>query len=146
MIHQYTNDPYNLRRFIDAQESVYERARAELAAGQKRGHWIWFIFPQLKGLGMSAMSEEFGISSLDEAKAYIDHPILGARLRECTQLVLNVEGRSVDRIFGYPDNLKFRSSMTLFVQGATDNQIFKDALKKYFGGEGDPVTIERLGK
>lgn len=93
------NDPYNLHRFVDAQESTYERARTELAAGQKRGHWIWFIFPQLKGLDMSAMSEEFGIASLDEAKAYIDHPVLGARLRECTQLVLNVEGLLVDQIF-----------------------------------------------
>jgi uncharacterized protein (DUF1810 family) len=124
---------------------VYERARAELAAGQKRGHWIWFIFPQLKGLGMSALSEEFGISSLDEAKAYIHHPVLGVRLRECTQLVLNVQGRSVDQIFGDPDNLKFRSCMTLFAESTPDNQIFKDALEKYFGGEGDPVTLERLG-
>jgi uncharacterized protein (DUF1810 family) len=124
------DDPYNLQRFVDAQESVYERARAELAAGQKRGHWIWFIFPQLKGLGMSAMSEEFGISSLDEAKAYIKHPILSVRLRECTRLVLNIENRSVDQIFGYPDNLKFRSCMTLFAKSTLDNQIFKDALEK----------------
>jgi len=139
------SDPYNLQRFVEAQEPAYEAARAELAAGAKRGHWIWFIFPQLKGLGMSAMSQEFGLSSLDEAKAYISHPILGARLRECTRLVLNVEGRSVDQIFGYPDNLKFRSSMTLFAKSTRDDRIFRDALEKYFGGEGDPLTLERLG-
>lgn len=145
MASREANDPYNLQRFVEAQESVYETARAELSAGSKRGHWIWFIFPQLTGLGMSAMSQAFGISSLDEARAYLNHPILGARLRECTQLVLNVQGRSVDQIFGYPDNLKFRSSMTLFAKSARDNQIFTDALGKYFGGEGDPLTIERLG-
>ena len=139
------NDSFNLQRFVDAQSSVYERAQAELAAGQKRGHWIWFIFPQLVGLGMSAMSQEFGISSLDEAKAYINHRVLGARLRGCTQFVLSIQGRSVDQIFGYPDNLKFRSSMTLFAQSTADNKIFKDALEKYFGGEGDPLTLERLG-
>jgi uncharacterized protein (DUF1810 family) len=145
MARQDTNDPYNLEHFIDAQNSVYERVRAELSAGQKQGHWIWFIFPQLRGLGMSAMSQEFGISSLDEAKAYINHPILGARLRECTQLVLNVQNRSVDEIFGYPDNLKFKSSMTLFAKSISDNLIFKNTLEKYFGGEGDPSTLERLG-
>lgn len=94
---------------------------------------------------MSPMSQEFGLSSLDEAKEYSNHPILGARLKECTQLVLNVQGRSVDQIFGYPDNLKFRSSMTLFAKSAPDSQIFKDTLEKYFGSEGDPLTIERLG-
>lgn len=139
------DDPYNLQRFLEAQETVYEAARSELSAGAKRGHWIWFVFPQLKGLGMSAMSQEFGITSLAEAKAYASHPILGARLRECTRLVLNIENRSVDEIFGYPDNLKFRSSMTLFVKSAPDNNIFKSALEKYFGGEGDPLTLEKLG-
>jgi uncharacterized protein (DUF1810 family) len=146
MPHQHTNDPNNLQRFVEAQRAVYERVRAELSAGQKQGHWIWFIFPQLTGLGMSAMSEEFGISSLDEAKSYINHPILGERLRECTELVLNVQDRSVDQIFGYPDNLKFRSCMTLFAKSASDSRIFKNALEKYFGGEGDPLTLERLGR
>src|SRR6185437_14370810 len=141
-----TNDPYHLQRFVEAQESTYEAARAELSAGSKRGHWIWFIFPQLKSLGTSAMSQEFGISSMDEAKAYIRHPTLGPRLRECTQLVLNLEGRSVDEIFGYPDNLKFRSCMTLFAKSTADNQIFKDALAKHFDGESDPLTMERLGR
>jgi uncharacterized protein (DUF1810 family) len=138
------NDPYNLRRFVEAQNPVYERVLSELSAGEKRGHWIWFIFPQLAGLGMSAMSQEFGISSLDEARAYLNHPILGARLKECTQLVLNVQGRSVDQIFGYPDNLKFRSSMTLFANSAPDHEIFRNALEKYFGGEGDPLTLEKV--
>ncbi len=144
MAHQDKGDPYKLHRFVDAQKSVYARARAELSVGQKRGHWIWFIFPQFKGLGMSPISQEFGIDSLDEAKAYLNHPILGARLKECTQLVLNVEGRSVDQIFGYPDNLKFRSCMTLFAISTSEIQIFKDALAKYFHGEGDPLTLEHL--
>lgn len=144
MAHPGANDPYNLRRFVDAQTSTYQRVLTELSAGQKQGHWIWFIFPQLKGLGMSATSQEFGISSLDEAKAYLNHPNLGAHLKECTRLVLSVKGRSVDQIFGYPDNLKFRSCMTLFAKSTQENQIFQDALDKYFGGEGDPLTLEWL--
>jgi len=127
------SDPYNLQRFITAQDPVFEEVCDELRAGRKKSHWMWFIFPQLKGLGHSYMSELYAISSLDEAEAYLSHPILGARLRECTRLVNQIDDSTVDQIFGYPDNLKFRSSMTLFAQVPGDNQIFKDALRKYFG-------------
>jgi uncharacterized protein (DUF1810 family) len=138
------NDPYDLQRFVDAQDPVFEQVRAELGAGHKRGHWMWFIFPQLRGLGHSQMATRFAISSRDEAEAYLNHPVLGPRLRECTRLVMLVQGRSINQIFGYPDDLKFRSSMTLFASTASDNQIFKDALQKGFAGEPDRVTIERL--
>jgi uncharacterized protein (DUF1810 family) len=127
------SDPYNLQRFITAQDRVYEEVCDELRAGRKRSHWMWFVFPQLKGLGHSFMAELYAISSLEEAEAYLRHPILGARLKECTRLVNQIDDSTVDQIFGYPDNLKFRSSMTLFVQVPGDNQIFKDALQKYFG-------------
>ena len=137
-------DPYNLQRFVDAQSGVYERVRSELREGRKRSHWIWFIFPQVRGLGRSHMAETFGIASKDEAAAYLNHSVLGPRLRECTQLVIEVEGRTLEAILGYPDNLKFRSSMTLFAQTAADNQLFIAALKKYCNGELDPSTLERL--
>jgi uncharacterized protein (DUF1810 family) len=139
------SDPFDLQRFVDAQNPVYEEVCAELRSGWKRGHWIWFIFPQLRGLGSSAMATAFGISSRQEAAAYLAHPVLGPRLRECTRLVNQVKGRAMDQIFGYPDALKFRSSMTLFASVAPGDQVFKDALQKYFGGEPDPVTLERLG-
>ena len=139
------NDPHNLQRFADAQSPLYEQVRTELRNGRKRGHWMWFIFPQLRGLGSSAMATAFGISSRQEAEAYLDHPVLGPRLRECTRLVNLVEGRAIDQIFGYPDDLKFRSSMTLFASVAPADQVFKDALEKYFGGEPDPLTLERPG-
>jgi len=116
----------------------------ELRQGEKRSHWIWFIFPQLCGLGHSQMAKRFGISCRQEAGAYLKHPILGPRLAECTRFVNLVEGRSVQQIFGYPDDLKFRSSMTLFANVASENHIFQDALRKYFGGEPDPLTIESL--
>ena len=138
------NDPYNLQRFVDAQNLVFEQVRTQLGAGQKRGHWMWFIFPQLKGLGHSEMAIRFAISSLDEAEAYLKHQILGSRLRECTRLVLLVEGRSINQIFGHPDDLKFRSSMTLFASTTCENQIFKDAIKRGFAGEPDRLTIDRL--
>jgi uncharacterized protein (DUF1810 family) len=138
------NDPYELQRFVEAQNPVFEQVCAELGAGQKRGHWMWFIFPQLRGLGHSQMATRFAISSRDEAEAYLNHPVLGPRLRECTRLVLLVEGRSINQIFGYPDDLKFRSSMILFASTTSDNQIFKDALQKGFAGELDRLTIERL--
>lgn len=138
------NDPYNLQRFMDAQDAEYEKVCAELRQGYKRGHWIWFIFPQIKGLGHSHLSKKFAISSKDEAEAYLKHSILGPRLRECTQLVTLVEGRSIDEIFGGIDSLKFRSSMTLFAQATSDNDVFKDALQKYFRGELDHLTLERL--
>ena len=138
------SDPFDLQRFVDAQNPVYEKVCAELRKGRKEGHWIWFIFPQLRGLGHSAMASAFGISSRQEAVAYLDHAALGPRLRECTRLVNLVDGREIEQIFGYPDDLKFRSSMTLFGSAASDNQVFQEALDKYFGGEPDRLTLDRL--
>jgi uncharacterized protein (DUF1810 family) len=138
------SDPYNLQRFVDAQELIYEEVCSELRDGYKVGHWMWFVFPQIKGLGYSYMANKFAISSRKEAEAYLEHPLLGSRLRECTRLVTLVEGRTADEIFGYTDSLKFRSSMTLFAHAATDSAVFKDALQKYFGGEIDRLTFERL--
>lgn len=138
------SDPYDLQRFVDAQNPVYDKVRAELREGRKRWHWMWFIFPQIAGLGSSPMARRFAISSLAEATAFLEHSLLGPRLAECTRLVNLVEGRPVGQIFGYPDDLKFRSSMTLFARAAAENQIFVDALQKYFAGELDPATIERL--
>lgn len=137
-------DEYNLQRFLDAQERVYDTVLAELRAGRKASHWIWFIFPQLAGLGRSSMAQQFALTSLDEAKAYLQHPVLGSRLRECTQVVLDVEGRSAEEIFGYPDYLKFRSCMTLFSTASTDNALFKAALLKYFHGKPDQLTLDLL--
>lgn len=117
---------------------------AELRAGHKGSHWMWFVFPQIQGLGHSPTAQRFAISSLAEAEAYLRHPVLGPRLRECTQLVSAVEGRSIEEIFGHPDYLKFRSSMTLFAHATDEDQVFSDALRKYFGGEYDPLTLERL--
>jgi uncharacterized protein (DUF1810 family) len=138
------NDPYHLQRFVKAQTDVFDEARSELQEGHKRGHWMWFIFPQLQGLGHSPVAHLFGISSRAEAAAYLQHPVLGPRLRDCTRLVSCVNGRSAEQIFGHPDNLKFRSSLTLFAQATSDNQVFVDALNKYFGAEGDRLTLERL--
>ena len=138
------DDPYDLQRFVDAQDPVFEQVCAELCGGQKEGHWMWYIFPQLQGLGYSAMSIKYAISSRQEAEAYLEHPVLGQRIRECTRLVILVEGRSINQIFGSPDDLKFRSSMTLFARVASENRIFKDALQKYFAGELDRRTLERL--
>lgn len=140
------SDAYNLHRFLDAQELVHDTVLAELQAGRKSSHWSWFIFPQIAGLGHSAMAQQFAIGSLDEAKTYVQHAVLGPRLRECTQLVLNVEGRSAEEIFGYPDHLKFRSCMTLFLTAATDNALFKSALLKYFDGQPDQVTLDILAR
>ena len=137
-------DPHNLQRFVDAQNPFYAQVCSELRAGRKSTHWMWFIFPQIQGLGYSPLARKFAISSVGEAKAYLEHAILGARLRECCRLVNQVEGRSIEEIFGYPDDLKFRSSMTLFAHATSDDQIFRDALKKYCNGEDDPSTLERL--
>lgn len=139
-------DDYNLQRFLDAQDNVYDAVLGELRAGEKSSHWIWFIFPQIKDLGHSGTAQKFAITSLEEAKAYLQHPILGPRLRECTQLVLNVDGHSAEQILGFPDNLKFRSCLTLFMTAATDNKIFKDALLKYFHGKPDPLTLDFLAQ
>ncbi len=138
------NDPHNLQRFVDAQNAVFEQVCAELREGQKQGHWMWFIFPQLRGLGNSEVAIHFAITSRDEAQMYLKHSVLGPRIRECTRLVNLVEGRLINQIFGYPDDLKFRSSMTLFAAVTSENQIFNDALQKYFCGEPDRLTLERL--
>jgi uncharacterized protein (DUF1810 family) len=143
------DDPYNLQRFVEAQQPVIASVTAELTQGRKRSHWMWFIFPQLKGLGHTAQSNFFGISSLQEAAAYLQHPVLGPRLKECTQLVNAIEGHSAEDIFGEIDAMKFRSSMTLFAKAtpanaAPQNRIFIDALEKYFAGELDPLTVARL--
>jgi uncharacterized protein (DUF1810 family) len=135
---------FDLERFVEAQEPVYAQVCRELRQGRKQGHWIWFIFPQLKGLGQSYMATHYGVSGADEARAYLAHPILGPRLAECTSLVNGVEGVSVDEIFGYPDTLKFRSSMTLFARVSSGSNVFADALEKYYGGAPDPVTLEML--
>jgi uncharacterized protein (DUF1810 family) len=137
-------DLYTLQRFVDAQRGVYAQAQAELRAGRKQSHWMWYIFPQIKGLGQSAMAQKYAISSLEEATEYLNHPELGMRLRECTQLVTAIDGRSIEKIFGYPDHLKFHSSMTLFAHATNDNQVFMEALKKYFRSEFDQQTIQRL--
>ena len=137
-------DEYNLQRFLDAQDQVYDAVLGELRVGRKSSHWIWFIFPQVTGLSRSGTAQRFAITSLEEAKAYLQHPILGPRLRECTQLVLNVDGRSAEQIFGYPDHLKFRSCLTLFMTATTDDKIFQDALLKYFDGKPDALTLDIL--
>ncbi|MFL9907342.1 DUF1810 domain-containing protein [Paraburkholderia sp. RL17-337-BIB-A] len=138
------DDPYDLQRFVDAQEPVYAQVCEELRDGRKRSHWMWFVFPQIQGLGTSAMAQRFAISTLAEAEAYLRHPILGQRLREATRLVNLVKDRSIEEIFGYPDDLKFKSSLTLFARATSDNEIFIEALRRYFGGEGDSRTLQQL--
>ena len=138
------SDPYHLRRFVDAQAPIFEQVRAELRDGHKRSHWMWFIFPQIAGLGHSATAVRFAISSRDEAQAYLEHPILGTRLKECAALVNRVQGRSIEQIFGYPDDLKFRSSMTLFAEVSVDDAVFTEALRKYFAGAADESTLKLL--
>lgn len=138
-------DPYHLQRFVDAQASCFAQVMSELAAGKKKTHWMWFIFPQLEGLGSSPMAQRFAISGIAEAKAYLAHPVLGDRLRDCTALVNAISGRSVEDIFGYPDDLKFHSSVTLFAQAShPENKVFNQALSKYFNGLPDKATINRL--
>jgi uncharacterized protein (DUF1810 family) len=132
-----------LQRFVEAQDGVYQQALAELKAGAKRSHWMWFIFPQIAGLGHSAMAQRYAVTDLEEARAYLAHPLLGLRLRECTQAVLDVSGKSAHQIFGSPDDLKFRSSLTLFHK-ASPNDVFQSALNKYFDGKSDPLTISKL--
>ncbi len=139
-----SNDRYNLQRFITAQDRVFDQVLGELRAGTKMTHWIWFIFPQIRGLGRSPISQEYAISGREEASAYLQHPLLGARLKQCTQLVLQVEGRSALDIFGSPDDMKFRSCMTLFAEVSPDDDIFQRALQKYFDGDPDQLTLDRL--
>lgn len=138
------DDVHDLQRFVSAQDGVYPAVQAELRAGRKRSHWMWFIFPQIAGLGFSAVAQRYAIASLAEASAYLAHPVLGERLRECTRLVLAAQERSINAIFGSPDDMKFHSCMTLFAQAAPDESLFKDALKKYFDGAPDTATLARL--
>jgi uncharacterized protein (DUF1810 family) len=140
------NDPYQLGRFVDAQDlnGTYETAVSELRAGRKVSHWMWFVFPQVAGLGYSSMSRRFAISSLAEAQAYLRHPVLGARLTECAQILDGLEGKSAADIFGSVDAMKLHSSMTLFMTAAPDEPVFASVLAKYFGGSPDENTIARL--
>ena len=139
-------DPYDLERFVDAQNAygTYDRAVDELRRGRKTGHWMWFVFPQIAGLGRSDMSRRFAISSLDEARAYLEHPVLGPRLRACAGIVAQLEGQSAEQIFGGVDAQKLRSSMTLFLRAAPDEPLFQQVLDRYFGGQADAATDRRL--
>lgn len=140
-----TDDPHDLNRFVRAQANDYQRALAELRSGRKRSHWMWYVFPQVKGLGLSSTSERFAIRSLDEARAYVAHPRLGLRLLECAEAVLAVEGRSATEIFGSPDDMKLRSCATLFARVSPAGSVFHRLLVKYYGGAQDPRTLQLLG-
>jgi len=142
---EVTADPYDLERFVAAQDPVWDRVRAELARGRKASHWMWFVFPQLAGLGSSSTARAYAVSGLDEAQAYLAHPVLGPRLREAAELAAAVEGRTASEVFGYPDDLKLRSSMTLFARAAPRDPVFTAVLDRYFGGDPDPRTLELLG-
>ena len=135
---------YDLERFVTAQEGVMDRVRAELRRGRKASHWMWFVFPQVAGLGSSPTARHYAISGLDEARAYLAHPVLGPRLVECAGLAAAVERGSAQEVFGYPDDLKLRSSATLFARAAPDTPVFGAVLDRYFDGEPDPATLERL--
>ncbi len=138
------DDQFDLNRFVQAQEEIYPRALAEIKRGQKRSHWMWFIFPQIDGLGYSSTAKFYAIKSSDEAKAYLNHPLLGKRLVECAELLLKIMGKSAADIFGYPDDLKLRSSMTLFARVSPADSVFSRVLEQYFGGEPDQRTLELL--
>ena len=132
------------RVFLAAQDAVYDQVRAELSAGRKQSHWMWFIFPQLAGLGFSEMARKFALASLDEARGYLAHPILGQRLRECMGLILAGSERRIEKILGHPDDLKFRSCLTLFAQAAPDEPLFQTAIDAFYEGRQDPVTLDVL--
>jgi uncharacterized protein (DUF1810 family) len=138
-------DPFELQRFIDAQAPVYTQVMSELKSGRKSSHWMWFVFPQIAGLGHSAMARRYAIASRDEASAYLAHPTLGSRLRECTQTLCGIEDRSLGEILGSPDDLKFRSSITLF-EAVSGDPVFRNALDKFCAGERDPATLAILKK
>lgn len=142
-----TDDSCDLERFVAAQDGVYSTVLAELRAGAKRSHWIWFVFPQMRGLGRSVTAQKYGITSLAEAKAYLAHPVLGPRLRECAELLAAHTGRSATQILGHPDDLKVRSSMTLFAQAAAgaDDAVFRTVLDVFYDGQDDPATLQLLG-
>src|SRR4051794_17257370 len=137
-------DPFELQRFVDAQARNYPQALAELTAGRKTGHWMWYVFPQIAGLGSSPMAQTYALGSLEEARAYLAHPVLGPRLRACVAAVNAVQGRSAHEIFGSPDDLKFRSSLTLFAAAAPQEPLFRTALDRYFQGQLDPRTLQQL--
>ena len=139
-----SNDSHDLERFVEAQDPVIEQVKKELRAGRKRSHWMWFVFPQVEGLGKSRKARRYAISSQQEADAYLAHPVLGSRLRECTGIVNGIEGRSANEIFGSPDDLKFRSSMTLFEAVADDPLPFSRALELYYDGDRDQMTLDFL--
>ena len=134
----------SLERYVKAQAPVYAQALAELKRGSKQSHWMWYVFPQVAGLGHSAMSHTYAIQSLEEARDYLAHPVLGARLRECCRIVMALDGKTAHEIFRSPDDLKFRSCLTLFARAAPDEPLFDDLLVKYFGGQEDPATLELL--
>lgn len=136
---------FDLQRFLSAQEGVYERACAEIAAGRKQSHWMWFVFPQMLGLGTSPMAHRYGIVSMAEATAYVEHPVLGPRLLRIAELLLGIEGRTATEIMGFPDDLKLRSSMTLFARATVDKHLFVAILDRYFGGEEDAATLQLIG-
>lgn len=138
------SDPFNLERFVTAQDPVYHQVRAELQSGRKRSHWMWFVFPQIAGLGSSPTSRQYAIASLDEARAYLAHPVLGGRLRECVRIVIAHPGLSAHDIFGSPDDLKLHSSLTLFAAAAPEEPLFGDALERHFSGRPDAATLSRL--
>ena len=142
----HANDPFDLQRFLDAQEARYQHALAELRAGQKRSHWSWYILPQVLGLGFSSMSVRYAIGSLAEAKAYLEHPVLGTRLRECVAAMNAHTGLSAVHILGQVDAQKFRSCLTLFAQAASSDPLFGDALTKYFAGQPDATTLAILAR
>jgi len=137
-------DPHNLTRFLQAQGPVYEQALAEIRAGRKRSHWMWYVFPQFKGLGNSPTSIHYAIGSIEEAQAYLAHPILGARLVECAEAALQIDGRSALEVFGSPDDMKLRSSATLFAAMSPDGSVFHRIIDKYFTGEQDVRTVELM--
>jgi uncharacterized protein (DUF1810 family) len=139
------DDPYNLDRFLGAQEDDYEQALSEINSGQKRSHWMWYIFPQIHGLGFSSTSQRYAIKSIGEARAYLDHQILGPRLLECAEAVLGVERRSATEIFGSPDDLKLRSCATLFASVSSPGSAFERLLEKYYRGRRDGKTLQLLG-
>lgn len=138
------DDPYDLERFVKAQDPVLPQVLAELEAGRKRSHWMWFVFPQLAGLGHSAMARHFALGSIEEARAYLAHPLLRPRLLRCTDLAVRVDDRSAFEVFGSPDDMKFRSSMTLFAAAEPAEPLFAEALARFFGGEGDERTLALL--
>ena len=140
------SDPFQLSRFVKAQDKIYDRVLAELKSGRKRSHWMWFMFPQIEGLGASSTTRYYSIKSLEEARQYLDHPLLGKRLRECAETVLALEGLSASSIFGYPDDLKLKSSMTLFASVAEPGSVFSRVLEKYFRGNRDERTIALLDR